>query len=314
MIKILITGASGQLGRCLVDRLEAAQGIIEYDAVDHSSFNISDINQVEKFVGSGEYDYVVNCAAYTNVNKALADEKDALLANGYGPKLLAKACERTRTKLIHISTDYVFDGSAEEKTETSTPNPINTYGRTKLLGENEIITVAEHSDLEYMIIRTSWVYSEYGNNFVKTIVNKLLNSEEIKVVDDQYGSPTYAGDLANFIINVIMRETKGKEFVSGIFNYSNLGTVSWYDFAYGIYLFYCNYLNAREIIVKSTIEPCKTSDFPSTVNRPKFGILSKEKVINTLETTINHWSVPLRYVVGKLIDLTKITATAYDKV
>ncbi len=310
MIKILITGASGQLGRCLVDRLDAIQGIIEYDAVDHSSFNISDINQVEKFVGSGEYDYVVNCAAYTNVNKALADEKDAILANGYGPKLLAEACERTRTKLIHISTDYVFDGSPEEKTETATPHPLNTYGRTKLLGENEILAVAEHSDLEYMIIRTSWVYSEYGNNFVKTILNKMMNSEEIKVVDDQYGSPTYAGDLADFIISVIMREVEAKEFVSGIFNYSNLGIISWYDFAYGIYQFYREYLTHKGILATPWIEPCKTSDFPSPVERPKFGILPKEKVINTLETTVNHWTVPLKFVVEKLIDLKKITATS----
>ena len=307
MTKILITGASGQLGKCLIDVIKSFKAsciyddFLEYDAVSHSEFNIADSTQVEKYVGQGEYDYVINCAAYTNVNNALKDEPDAILANGYGPKLLAEACEKTRTKLIHISTDYVFDGTPDEKTEESVPNPINTYGRTKLLGDKEILAVAEHSDLEYMIIRTSWVYSEYGKNFVKTIIDKLKNSEDIKVVDDQYGSPTYAGDLAEFIVGIILRERHGKEFISGIYNYSNLGIISWYDFAYMIYQFYREYYEKQHIIAGAKILPCKTADFPSPVERPKFGILSKEKVINTLETTVRHWSVPLKSVVEKLL-------------
>ena len=296
MIKILITGANGQLGKCLTNYLKWHKLDIEYDALDLPDFNISDSAHVKKYVEEGDYDYVINCAAYTNVNQALSDENTAILANGYGPKLLAEACEKSKTRLIHVSTDYVFDGSPETKTEESTPNPVNTYGRTKLLGDTEIETVAKRGDLEYMIFRTSWLYSEYGNNFVKTIINKLKAREEIKVVDDQYGSPTYAGDLAKTILNVIL----GKDFVSGIYNFSNMGIISWYDFAYGIYQFYREIMKEQGIVTEAYIAPCKTSEFPSPVERPKFGILSKDKVINTLGIRVNHWTVPLKTVVEKL--------------
>ena len=296
MIKLLITGANGQLGKCLTSYLKWHKLNIEYTALDLPDFNISDSAHVKKYVEEGNYDYVINCAAYTNVNQALTDENTAILANGYGPKLLAEACKKTKARLIHISTDYVFDGSPETKTEDSVPAPVNTYGRTKLLGDTEIMNAAKDGELEYMIFRTSWLYSEYGNNFVKTIINKLKNNEEIKVVDDQYGSPTYAGDLAKAIVDIILEN----KFATGIYNFSNMGIITWYDFAYGIYQFYREIMKEQGIVTTAFISPCKTSEFPSPVERPKFGILSKDKVINTLGISIKHWTVPLKNVVEKL--------------
>jgi dTDP-4-dehydrorhamnose reductase len=300
--KILITGANGQLGKCIIDSIKNYGDSFEYDAVDLPEMNISDSIHVKKYVEDGDYDYVINCAAYTNVGGCTNNEDAAVLANGYGPKLLAEACEKSKTRLIHISTDYVFDGSPDLKTEDSSTGPLNTYGRTKLLGETEIQNVAKRGDLEYMIIRTSWLYSEYGKNFVLTTLQNMKDNKEMNVVDDQFGTPTYAGDLAKFIVtDVIVSDSSNTvPFTSGIYHFSNLGYTTWYDFACEVLAAYKREAVKRSMFFGGVIKPCKTSDYPTNVERPKFGLLSKDKVINIYNAFIPQWATSVDKVVEKV--------------
>ena len=304
-INILITGCSGQLGRCILDKINEYSSDeinIFHTDTDHTNLDIKDSTKIMSILNERDYDYLINCAAYTNVAKAEQDFEDkCLLANAYGPKILAECCSSKNVKLIHISTDYVFDGSAEVKTETSKTNPLNRYGKTKLLGDTEIISVAEKSNLEYMILRTSWVYSEYGTNFVKTIFNKLANHENAEVVYDQIGSPTYAGDLANFIIKKVIVENN---FVSGIFNYSNLGNISWYDFAKEIEETMLANVTKNVKNHIGIVYPTITNVNILGVQRPMIGILSKDKLLNTFgksEDVTRYWNIPLKIVLRKLI-------------
>ena len=302
MIKILITGANGQLGKCIIDSIKKYGDSFKYDAVDLPEMNISDTAHVKKYVEDGDYDYVINCAAYTNVGGCTDNEDAAILANGYGPKILAEACEKSKTRLIHISTDYVFDGSPDLKTEDSPTGPLNTYGRTKLLGETEIQNIAKRGDLEYMIIRTSWLYSEYGKNFVLTVLQNMKDGKEMNVVDDQFGTPTYAGDLARFIITdvIIGDDSKSNPFHSGIYHFSNLGYTTWYDFACEVLAAYKREAHKRSMLFGGAVNPCKTSDYPTNVERPKFGLLSKEKVQNIYHSYIPHWATSVDRVVEKV--------------
>ena len=302
MIKILITGANGQLGKCIIDSIKKYGDSFKYDAVDLPEMNISDTVHVKKYVEDGDYDYVINCAAYTNVGGCTDNEDAAILANGYGPKILAEACEKSKTRLIHISTDYVFDGSPDLKTEDSPTGPLNTYGRTKLLGETEIQNIAKGGDLEYMIIRTSWLYSEYGKNFVLTVLQNMKDGKEMNVVDDQFGTPTYAGDLARFIITdvIIGDDSKSNPFHSGIYHFSNLGYTTWYDFACEVLAAYKREAHKRSMLFGGAVNPCKTSDYPTNVERPKFGLLSKEKVQNIYHSYIPHWATSVDRVVEKV--------------
>lgn len=302
-IKILITGAKGQLGKCLLDRIHPDDA--DVTAVDLPEMNISDARDVEKYLGEGEYDYVINCAAYTNVGNAGDNEDSAILANGYGPKLLAEACEKTKTRLIHISTDYVYDGTPGIKTEEAPTGPLNTYGRTKLLGDTEIQNIAKRGDLEYMILRTSWLYSEYGNNFLLTTLKNLKEGKTMNVVDDQFGCPTYAGDLADFIVFDVIygNENSTKPFKSGVYHFSNLGYTTWYDFACAIMYRYRS-LAAYELneITNGDVKPCKTSDYPSKVERPMYGLLSKDKVKKEYDADIPQWEHSVRVVVKKVYE------------
>ena len=300
-IKVLVTGAKGQLGKCLLDKLNYDG--FEVTAVDLPEMNISDATDVEKYIGDGDYDYVINCAAYTNVGNAGDNEDSAILANGYGPKLLAEACEKTKTRLIHISTDYVYDGTPGIKTEDAPTGPLNTYGRTKLLGDTEIQNVAKRGELEYMILRTSWLYSEYGNNFVLTTLKNIKEGKEMKVVDDQFGCPTYAGDLASFIVyDVIWREFNNLPFVSGVYHFSNLGYTTWYDFASEVGNAYKRIAASQGILTNVNIKNCKTSDYPSKVERPVYGLLSKDKVMTTYNADIPQWARSVNYVVEKVFE------------
>lgn len=300
-INVLVTGCNGQLGKCILDRLNLED--FNVTAVDLPEMNISNKFDVEKYLGEGEYDYVINCAAYTNVGNSGANEDTAILANGFGPKLLAEACEQTKTRLIHISTDYVYDGTPTIKTEDSPTGPLNTYGRTKLLGDTEIQNVAMRGDLEYIILRTSWLYSEYGNNFLLTTLKNLKEGKEMKVVDDQFGTPTYAGDLANFIVyDVLCREFRNEPFISGVYHFSNLGYTTWYDFASEVKNAYRRAAAKKLIMTNGDVKPCKTSDYPSTVVRPAFGLLLKDKVISTYNTEIPQWALSVDFVVEKVFN------------
>ena len=302
-INVLILGGSGQLAACFIDVLNNLTDKIDFISFPKSLMNITDKKNISNYLSKKKVDYLINCAAYTDVPRAEVNEDAAIFTNGYGPKVLAECCLESGTKLIHFSTDFAFGGSITPETEDNTPNPLNTYGKTKVLGEQEITKLAEQSNkLEYMIIRTSWLYSEYGKNFVKTILKKVINREDIQVVVDQIGSPTYAKDLAKFVVyDVIL---SGKEFKSGIYHYSNQGNISWYDFANAIAEIYNEVrldLGGETSIVPYNISPSYTSEANQNVKRPRVVMLDKRQVVRDYDTLIPYWRTSLKNVITKLV-------------
>ena len=266
----LVTGANGQLGNELKKRLTGAV------FTDKSVLDITDANAVQKFVKENNIDLIINCAAYTAVDKAeKEDVLQAIKVNIDGPRNLAQ----TGAKIIHISTDYVFDGygfkpyTPEDKT-----SPLSVYGKTKRAGE---IAVLENAKLA-IIIRTAWMYSPYGNNFVKTMRRLGKEKEYIDVVSDQIGTPTYAGDLADVIVEIIPQMNKKN---SGIYHFTNAGVCSWYDFAVEI---------MEKSGLKCVVNPIKSDDYPTCAKRPYYSVLDKSKIQKTFNyIKIAHWKQAL---------------------
>ena len=259
--KILITGSNGQLGRCLAD---VAEHYPDYDFHFKTSkeLDITTKEQIRSLFAQEKFDYCINCAAYTAVDKAETDKENAFLVNAEAVKYLAEACKYNNTTLIHISTDFVFDGTKGiPYTEDDLPNPINVYGASKLKGEQYIQGILNN----FFIIRTSWVYSEYGHNFVKTMLRLGEDREELSVVNDQIGTPTYAGDLANTIMEIII--TKTTNF--GLYHYSNEGLISWYDFAKAIFAI-------KGMNIK--VNPIPSEAYPTPAKRPMYSVLDKTKI------------------------------------
>lgn len=289
-MKILITGACGQLGRTLMDiKDEARHEYIFTDAYPTvggiRSLDICDAEAVGKFVGDNGVQVIVNCAAYTDVAKAETDAEAAFKVNAEAPGTLAKAAARTGALLIHISTDYVFDGKTNiAYAEDADPAPLNAYGRSKLAGECAVIASGCH----YIIIRSAWLFSKYGKNFVKTILDKTSSQPSIKVVEDQVGTPTFAGDLAEFIMYIIDNDMLDRE---GVYNYTNEGVCSWYDLAWEV----CDLSGHL-----CDVLPCKTSDFPTGVERPAFSVLDKTRVKKTFCIEIPHWKDSLRFCMANM--------------
>lgn len=245
-----------------------------YIFTDVAELDITDDSAVERMMGDGHIDVIVNCAAYTNVDKAEEDEATADLLNHRAVGILASAALRHDATLIHISTDYVFDGSSCIPYREDAPTaPIGAYGRTKLAGETAILA----SGCRYLIFRTSWLYSPYGKNFVKTMMHLTSEKDSLKVVFDQVGTPTYAGDLAALIHKVITDRQLDQQ---GIYHYSNEGVCSWYDFAVEI---------CRQCGNVCDIRPCHSDEFPSKVKRPHYSVLDKMKVKSVFRTAIPHW-------------------------
>lgn len=302
-MNILVTGANGQLGKCIQDVVnEIGNGHPDHTSdeknyyifADHEMLDITNEEQVKEFITKNFINVVVNCAAYTNVDKAEEDEIKALRVNASGPRYLATACASNGAVMIQISTDYVFNGkSKEEYTPTEMTCPINRYGSTKSIGEE---MVANNSNGHYLIFRTSWLYSEYGKNFVKTIYNKLDNGENLKVVDDQVGSPTYALDLAKFIVHIIEDNTSETRYLSkrGIWHFCNKGKTSWYEFAKKI----------EKHVYKDTdlthVEPCKTEDFPRPAKRPKYSVMNCDSTEEDFDFKIENWENSLYNCIWKL--------------
>jgi dTDP-4-dehydrorhamnose reductase len=256
MHNILVTGSNGQLGnefRLVVEEKEKDK-INNYYFTDVADLDITNKNDVSKFLVTNNIDIVVNCAAYTNVDKAEDDKEKADLINYIGPKYLAEVCRERNGFLIHISTDYVFDGTKNTPyTESDETKPLGVYGETKLKGENAII----NSGCEYVIIRTSWLYSSFGKNFLKTIQKLTSEKELIKVVFDQVGTPTNAHDLAEVIYLIIQKNDT--EIKNQIYHFSNEGVCSWYDFAVAINEAFGH--NCKVL-------PCHSDEFPSKVTYP----------------------------------------------
>ncbi len=279
-MNILVTGANGQLGSEL--RLAAAKGRDRYVFTDVTSvpgvetvyLDITNIDAVRIICDSEDIDVIVNCAAYTNVDKAEDDSATALLLNSTAVGTLATVAAERDAVLIHISTDYVFHGDRTTPCKEDWPtHPLGVYGSTKLLGEKKI----EDSGCKNIIIRTAWLYSPFGKNFVKTMLQLTAERDSLKVVFDQVGTPTYARDLAGLIFKMIDENMLDRQ---GIYHFSNEGAISWYDFAKAI----CEIGGTT-----CDIKPCHTEDYPSKAERPRFSVLDKTKVKETFDITIPYW-------------------------
>ncbi|RYF26884.1 MAG: dTDP-4-dehydrorhamnose reductase [Flavobacteriales bacterium] len=272
MAKIIIFGAGGQLGQCL-KTIANKRGIDDIVFASEQDGNILDLGQIENLFASVKPAFVINCAAYTAVDKA-EDEVDLCKAiNETGAINLAKACLAHQATLIHTSTDFVFEGNEVKLLkESDASSPINVYGQTKLDGEIAIAQLLP----EHFIIRTSWLYSEYANNFVKTMLKLGAEREELGVIADQVGTPTYAIDLANAIFDIVYAES----VAYGTYHYSNEGVTSWYDFAKAIF-------EISETSVK--LNPIPGSAYPTKAKRPAFSVMDKSKIKSSFNLTIPYW-------------------------
>jgi dTDP-4-dehydrorhamnose reductase len=286
MPQILVTGANGQLANEIktIAPLYPQHG---FYFTTKEELTIENTEAVESFLKKNKIDYCINCAAYTAVDKAESEPEKAFLINADAVENLAAICNLYKTKLIHISTDYVYDGSAniplKEENKTA---PLNTYGASKLKGEDAALA----KNPSTLIIRTSWVYSSFGNNFVKTMLRLFKEKKEINVVDDQYGSPTYAADLSEVIMKFVEKIQQGNQ-VSGIYNYCNQGILNWYQFAEEIKSF----VNSNCII-----NPVPTSSYKTAAKRPQYSVLNTSKIKETLQITIPDWKESVRKCIGIL--------------
>ena len=284
-MNVLITGANGQLGNEM--RRLGAVSPNNYIYTDVAELDITDAAAVAQFVKENAVNIIVNCAAYTNVDKAESDEPTAELINATAVANLASAMKEVDGTLFHVSTDYVFGNEGNTpRTEDMPLNPLGVYGRTKLRGEHAIA----ETGCKAIIIRTAWLYSEFGNNFLKTMMRLTAEREQLNVVFDQVGTPTYAGDLALAIFSIIEGGLyAGNE---GIYHFSNEGVCSWYDFATEIAMAAGN--TACKVL------PCHSDEFPSPVKRPSFSVLDKTKIKNTFAIEIPHWRDSMLYCIKRL--------------
>lgn len=286
MNNILVTGANGQLGSEMRRLAEKKTTSDRYIFTDVAELDITDLQALRQCMSENRITIVVNCAAYTNVDKAEDDFATADLINHKAVENLAIVCEEVGAVLIHVSTDYVFQGDGNLPCREDEPtSPLGVYGKTKLAGEQAIVEVG----CQYLIFRTAWLYSSFGNNFVKTMRRLTSEREQLSVVFDQVGTPTYAGDLAALIRHVI--NTGKYEQQQGVYHFSNEGVCSWYDFA-------------REIAALSgnvcDIRPCHSDEFPSKVKRPAFSVLDKTKVKKDFDYVIPYWKDSLIKCINEL--------------
>jgi len=293
-MKILIIGKNGQLGKSINKIVLKNQNPNQFIFASREDLDLSISNSIIKYFNTNQFDIVVNCAAYTAVDKAESEEREAEILNHIAVQEISLLLKNKRTKLIHISTDYVFDGEAKEPYEESdTPNPINVYGNTKLLGELAIINNMPKNAL---IIRTSWLYSEFNVNFVTTMLRLSAERNQLNIVSDQISAPTYAADLAKTILTITQNETFIKlNQPTQIYHYSNLGSCSWFDFAKKIF---------ELANINCKIIPIKTKDFDSQAKRPLFSIMNKDKILNTFDLNISNWKESLNECIKEIIKTT----------
>ncbi|MFC2090469.1 dTDP-4-dehydrorhamnose reductase [Bacteroidota bacterium] len=276
MKKIIVTGANGQLGSEI--RELSKNSAHEFLFIDIEDLDLTVAEDVLQFLGNEQPDYIINCAAYTAVDKAESDRETAYAINAEVPDRLEKYCAGANCRLIHISTDYVFSGEAfSPLSETDPVGPASVYGKSKLAGETALL-----NNPHCITVRTSWLYSSFGNNFVKSMLRLFNERDELGIVFDQVSTPTYAADLAKVIMHII--DGGDQQFIPGVYHYSNEGLASWYDFAF-------------EILLQSgencRLTPILTDAYPLPAPRPQYSVLNKEKIKETFSIEIPHWKTSL---------------------
>ena len=278
---VLVTGSNGQLGQSL-QFIASQHPLIEFVFCTSSDLDITNLENCQIVFNTFKPDFCINTAAYTAVDKAESESEKALAINVEGARNLAKTCKMYSTILLHISTDFVFDGNNNKPySETDIPNPTGVYSQTKLDGEIAI----QNTWKKHFIIRTSWVYSQFGNNFMKTMLRLSKERDTISVVNDQIGTPTNAVDLADVLIKIVNEHSKLSTEHFGIYNFSNEGSTSWYEFAKEIF---------KKNNIKIDLKPIATTEFPTPAKRPKYSVLDKTKIKNIFHIEINNWqdSIP----------------------
>ena len=294
-MNILVTGANGQLGNEMRIVTKGSKDnyiftdVVEIEGQETTILDITNLEAIRKMVKDNDVKVIVNCAAYTNVDKAETDQEFCELLNARAPEYLAVAMKEADGLLVHVSTDYVFGGDPYNTPckENQKGTPTGVYGLTKLHGEQNI----QKSGVDYLIFRTAWLYSEFGKNFVKTMMNLTATKPQLKVVFDQVGTPTYAFDLASAIFDII--ENRKFQGNTGIYHYSNEGVTSWYDFTKMIAEFAGN--------KDCDILPCHSDEFPSPVKRPAFSVLDKSKVKETFGLNVPYWTDSLKKCMNNLM-------------
>lgn len=278
---VVVTGKNGQLGWELQQLASSLDQQFHFIFTDRDLLDLSKPESIAPFFEQFYPNYFINCAAYTAVDKAESEKQLALTINGTSVGVLAECCEKHHCKLITISTDYVFDGNGAAPYKTDTPtDPVNYYGHTKAIGE----ALAQKHNPSSIIVRTSWVYSEHGNNFVKTMLRLMRERPELKVVNDQVGSPTYAADLAKALLKIVELDIEGKSY-AGIYHYSNTGVISWYDFAVAI----------RDFAgLHSKLHPIPTIDYPTPAKRPAYSVMDTSKTPIDFGVSMRKWEDSLK--------------------
>lgn len=286
-MKILVTGANGQLGKSLREVLEThSPGVSTY--IDKEELDLTDCQAVGTFVRDGGYSHIINCAAYTAVDRAEEEKSECTAVNVEAVRNIASVAADTGAKVLHISTDYVFDGlSHTPYKESDKPAPMSHYGSTKRKSETALVGLLPDA----IIVRTGWLYSPYGRNFVKTIIDKAKHGGKLRVVADQIGTPTYAHDLAEAIATMVL----APQWLSGTYHFSNEGVASWYDFAHAI-------VDMAGLSGMTRVLPIQSTDYPTPASRPLYAVLSKQKIKATYGITIPHWADSLRQCLTKICE------------
>jgi dTDP-4-dehydrorhamnose reductase len=276
MLNILVTGAAGQLGS-EIKRIASRSNHYNYTFVDVEEMDLASDEAIARFFQGRDFDFIINCAAYTAVDRAEEDSGLAYRINAASVKTLTSICRERKIRLIHISTDYVFDGAGNKPiNEEAAENPLSVYGKSKLEGEKHVLSTLPDA----YVIRTAWVYSSFGKNFVKTISRLASERQTISVVSDQIGSPTYARDLAQAIIDIIKAIETKRADNPGVYHYSNEGSISWYDLACFI---------VKHYDFRCEVKPIPTEEYKTLAIRPTFSVLDKRKIKRTFGLEIPHW-------------------------
>ena len=288
-MKILLTGGQGQVGQAVIDKSKELN--INLIPCDRKILDITDIANIEKIIKTYKPSYIINTAAYTNVDKAESEPEKAFAVNSLGAENLAKISAQYHIPLIHLSTDYIFDGEkTSDYIESDAANPIGIYAKSKWAGEEAVRKYCNN----YIILRISWVFGEYGNNFVKTMIKLMKEREKLDIVSDQTGCPTYTGDIAEVILKIILNSNIENHY--GTYHYTNTPSTSWFEFAKVIYTQASKYTDLQTKIIK----PIKTTDYPTPARRPQNSVLNSELFQKIFKISLQPWQKGLEKTIANM--------------